>query len=101
MTEISRRLVKGALEYAELEAEEALREGYSGRGMYGKTTWGIVGTLEEFLLFLVELAKIEGTGGDSAQEIAQRVSQDRMSRLTIFYFPGLKLVDDEDDYDGS
>lgn len=91
---VSRTAVETAIEDAGMEPDEALREEYSGRGMYGGKTWGITGNLTGFLAFLVEFAKAEGSDGESAQELAQRVASDSMGWDTIFYFPGVELVED-------
>ena len=95
--EIPRQLIEEALINANLEPDEALRVEYSGRVMYGGTTFGIVGSESDFALFLVELAYQEDPdeGNDYARNLAQRVRSDSMGRSDlIFYFPGATLAED-------
>lgn len=40
MTKEQAEFIKATCDHVEIECE--LRKGYSGRGMYGKETWGVV-----------------------------------------------------------
>lgn len=101
MSEISKAAVLEAIDAAGLDRDTALREGYSGRFMYGEPTFGIVGSINEYTAFTVEFAKAEGGDGGDAQELAMSVRSDDMGRQEIFYFPGCELVeeDEEDEED--
>lgn len=92
--EVSRTAVVTAIEDAGMDPDDVLREGYSGRSMYGDKTWGIVGNMTGFATFLVEFAKAEGEDADGAQELAGHVQSDSMGWDLIFYFPGVQLVGD-------
>lgn len=79
--------------------EEDIRWGYSGRGMYGRECFGLVGSVEGYGKFLLQLAQDEGgegadgEGAEIAWELAQRVHTDNMAREEIFYFPGVEVTD--------
>lgn len=78
-----------------------LREDYSGRGMYGQTCPGLVGGMSNFCGFLVDISiRLSESvfGADPAFELADHVATDNMGWDTIFYFPGLELVDYDNDY---
>lgn len=78
--------------------EDSVREEYSGRYMYGRTAFGIVGSIQDYSQFLVELATQHVDGYDLASEFVQRLRMDNMANEYIFYFPGILLVDkDEED----
>lgn len=73
---------------------------YSGRYMYGKSCFGIVGNVLDYTMFLLHLSQYEdGAGFDWAIELALRVNTDNMAQDTIFYFPGVDVLDDEDGKD--
>lgn len=100
--QVPRQPVIDALENVGLDSDEALREKYSGRSMYGNTCLGIVGSESAFALFLVELAYSEREDGDNGQDVARelagRVRSDQMGQTDmIFYFPGAELAADEDE----
>lgn len=79
--------------------EDAVRESYSGRYMYGKTCFGIIGHIADFAMFLVELATQHVEGYDYASEIAQRMRMDNMANDYVFYFPGIELVEEDSEED--
>lgn len=95
MIKLSRDVVVVTMEDVGMDPDTDLRENYSGRAMYGETTFGlIVSSDNSFFVFLVELAKAEGLNGDTAQELAQRARSDNMGKnSSIFYFPGVELSD--------
>lgn len=79
--------------------EDSIREDYSGRYMYGRTAFGIVGSVQDYSQFLVELATQHVDGYDLASEFVQRLRMDNMANEYIFYFPGIVLVDKVDEED--
>lgn len=90
--EVSKREIREALEGAGLDPDTAFRADYQGRGFHSRSCPGIVGSLQDFAMFLVEFSGLVG-GYDAAQEMATRVDTDDMGKDTIFYFPGLVLAD--------
>lgn len=75
---------------------------YSGRGMYGGTCFGFTGTMEDYSYFLLGLVNWFYTQTEDIADSIQlagffveRVQTDNMGRSTIFYFPGIEVVDDE------
>lgn len=87
---------RGLLESVAWDASidvESLYWTYSGRGMYSKVCFGIVGSLPDYSQFLVQLA-LQGDG-DLALELADRVVTDNLGRDTIFYFPGFLAENEE------
>lgn len=72
--------------------EDCANWAYSGRYMYGKKCFGVVGSINDYSLFLVELATQDDEGYDWAAEFAQRVRIDNMASDYIFYFPGIELT---------
>lgn len=97
--EIEKSVILAALQDADVEDT---RWGYSGRGMYGRTCFGFVGSMDQYGRFLIALVQngyyehddIE-EGGDVAKEFADRVSTDSMGYDTIFYFPGIQVLENE------
>jgi hypothetical protein len=69
---------------------------YSGRFMYGKTCFGVVGSITDLLGFIAALA-IKLNDDNMADVmfdcIVQDVRTDNMGYDTIFYFPSLSVVD--------
>ena len=76
---------------AEAGLDLSLRENYSGRGMFGRTTCGVVGDLGEILQAIVAAAYEAGaedanSGGDSDfVRRCGRLSWDSMGRDAIVY----------------
>lgn len=88
-TTVSRGQIIDCLYEADVEAEEALRSDYIGRGMYGGATcFGIIGSLPQLLRFFVQIGQQDPLLGD---ELAQHVSSDNMGYDSIFYFPGYQV----------
>ena len=79
--------------------EECIREAYSGRYMYGRTAFGIVGSIQDYSQFLVELATQHVDGYDLVSEFVPRMRMDDMANEYIFYFPGIELVEKDDEED--
>jgi hypothetical protein len=67
-----------------------IREGYSGRGMFGKTCFGLVGNLSELCKFFSCLS----VDFWFAEKLANGVCYDSMGHDTIYYFPGFELNED-------
>lgn len=85
-----------AADNAGLDPEEALRDDYSGRGMYGETCFGIVvGGVNQAARFLVELAMSDEDATDLAGDLADAMRSDSMGYDQIYYFPGYRLSDPE------
>lgn len=79
--------------------EECVRYAYSGRFMYGRTAFGIVGQPQDLAQFLIELATQHVDGYELASEFVQHLMMDNMANDYIFYFPGITLVEKDDDED--
>lgn len=90
---IRKQLLLDAADAADIE-EDYLRWDYSGRGMYGRSCFGIVGRMADYSRFLVALATEGEEGHDVAWELTDRVSTDNMAYDTIFYFPGAQIEDE-------
>lgn len=91
--EIPRTLVMKAAEIADL-GDDSIQENYRGRGMYGASCFGIVGSMRDLTRFMVALTCLEMQETDEtscAENLADNVATDSMGYSTIFYFPGIKL----------
>lgn len=98
--EISKSDILAALTFTGIEDEP--RWGYSGRGMYGARCFGFTGTMEDysnFLLGIVDTVYDQTEDIAAATQIAsqfgERVSTDSMGYDTIFYFPGITVLENE------
>ena len=89
------------------QLELDVRPDYSGRGMYGHTCFGIVGSARDLARFLIELSDIidglnsyegdeHGQFVDTDMEPWYDVHQDSMGWDTIYYWPSIRVVDPED-----
>jgi hypothetical protein len=68
----------------------AVRENYSGRGMFGDKCLGfVVSSQHTAYRLIVGMAEVLGT--DEALEIVRRGNEDSMGRDMIVYFPGVTL----------
>ena len=79
-----------------------IREDYSGRGMFGRTCFGLVysGTAGQLCACFLRAMDDDGTG--TAQELADLLDDmrtDSMGYDTIYYFPGWELEESEDPKD--
>ncbi len=72
---------------------ENYRDDYSGRGMYGKTCFGITGGLSDYVEFLLQASMVLGL--DEAREMFGAPSYDSMGWDTIYYFPNVKIREDD------
>lgn len=100
MTTILKDDILRAAFNAGLAEDENIRWEYSGRYMYGSKCFGIVGNLLDYTGFLLELASEGDDGWDLANDLSQRVNTDNMAMETIYYFPGVKVLDEPEDEDG-
>lgn len=92
--ELLRADVEKAAYEADLDLEEDLRFDYSGRGMYGGKCFGIVADTARYTKFMMLL--FADLDRDQAWEMVDQVCTDSMGFDTIFYFPGVFVVDEED-----
>lgn len=92
----------------DVDVDECVRWDYSGRGMYGKTCFGITHSGNPaFLLGLgAELQRLAEDSSneelqeravDVLQEMRYSASEDSMGRGAIIYFPAVHVTDLEDD----
>jgi hypothetical protein len=96
----------------ETNSEVELREDYSGRGMYGKNCWAVVGAPRNLADFEAQLAKtatikqydgaLEGSVDVEAvldvfmeklTELRVRRYEDSMGMSQVWYYPSIKLED--------
>jgi hypothetical protein len=80
---------------ADLDQDSDIHWFYSGRGMYGQTCVGVVGTAQA-MRFVVALGDWRATEFDyyhteAVREFTDDVRTDSMGRNTIYYFPGLTV----------
>jgi len=68
----------------------SIREGYSGRGMYGGTCLGIVVSSQRTAFRLIA-CMAEVLGLDTTLDITRKAATDSMGRDMIVYFPGVTL----------
>lgn len=89
---ISRAAVEGALYEADFDPadyDSIIRPAYSGRGMYGETCFGIVGSDHDLLRFAISLT----TEDNQAHFWLPEVRSDQMGLNRIYYWPSVTLVD--------
>lgn len=91
MPSVERDVIESAMRDADLD-EDKLYENYSGRFMYGHKCFGIVGGIEDYGKFLIQLTKVDY---DLAWDLAQSVRTDDMGCESIFYFVGYQLADED------
>lgn len=105
---ISREVLLDAMDRAALaydyldDYSEAIRDDYSGRGMYGQVCVALsVDRLQDALAVVAALAvsvavntdEKDGDGEDIAVEIGRAAQLDSMGRGQIVYWPGWTLAD--------
>lgn len=81
---------------AGLEPESDIYRAYSGRFMYGRSCLGVVGTINQYTEFLLAMERSD-CGDEYTNKMAENVTTDNMGRQTIFYFPGITVLEDEDE----
>jgi hypothetical protein len=76
------------------QASDVIYADYSGRGMYGEQCFGLVlsgwSDNQDFSDFLLAVADEDR---ELANHLSHVVSQDALGLRSIFYFPGVKVVD--------
>lgn len=85
--EIARKIVE-AVEDSGSGNEVELRENYSGRGMFGKQTAGVVGSLSDIIGAIAAVAFEMGNHGDDEVEFLRemrRLRTDNMGHNIIVY----------------
>lgn len=93
--ELSYQMFKQATGYAGVEVEGSIKWGYSGRGMYGRTCVGIVGsqsTVNRFFIALTELWLEADLDPADLFDLADGTYTDSMAWDTIFYWPSLAIT---------
>jgi hypothetical protein len=89
---VPRSLIEDCADYAGLDPEVAIRDDYSGRGMYHATCLGIVyDRLGDLLGFVAGLI----ANDEDHLEWISRVRQDNMGMSMIAYWPGVSIAEDE------
>ncbi len=98
MGTITRALVQDALVYADLVDGEGVnvRDSYGGRGMYGRTCFGVDFDREaDSYTFMVALTACllgeDDDNGDVALDLAAAAATDSMGVGMVLYFPGWNL----------
>lgn len=77
--------------------EDAVYAEYSGRGMYGRSCFGIrVGQYDNVNETLLGVALAEVFGSDDAWDIARSMRSDSLGLGSIIYFPGWEIEDAEE-----
>lgn len=87
---VSRSILEDALRVADLD-EDAIRDDYSGRFMYGDTCLGIV--CDNDSQFALICAALGATADD--WDFVGRVRSDSMGLGVIYYFPGVGISEDD------
>lgn len=88
---IKKKDIIEAVMEADLEPEDCIRWGYSGRGMYGKECFGFIGDAAGFGRLIVELTVM--IGADDTRQLTNFMVTDNMGLGVIFYFPGVEVVE--------
>ena len=78
---------------AATSTEADVRTDYSGDFMFGKTCFGIVGDMQDYGAFLVNVAEEDS---ELARELANSVRTDGMGMSTIFYWEHLEIEEDSE-----
>lgn len=68
-----------------VRGDARIEEDYSGRGMYGESCVGFVGSDRDAAMFWLTLGQ---TDGDLARRLVRKMQTDSLGRSTIYYFPG-------------
>jgi hypothetical protein len=75
--------------------DEVIRDGYSGRGMYGAECFGFVCDIRDLLKIFVALSGQNDPDDDefewTVMELTESATSDSMGSGTIWYFPGWTL----------
>lgn len=98
MQTVNFEVLKSAAESAGL-GDSAIRMGYSGRGMFGRKCFGIVGGPPDLVAFFEELSEASLENGDDGrygaltldlvQAMREGIATDDMARELIYYWPNI------------
>jgi hypothetical protein len=83
------------------EEDVELRESYSGRGMYGKSCFGLVGRNVASIGMKLTAYLADSDELDLAVSLAKCANQDSMGMEGIIYFPGFEWPTSEESSDDS
>ena len=94
MIELDREKLQVTAEDLEINAYIS----YSGRGMYGKQCVGVTGDIGDVIRFILEVVPaIDDYAADGTyREEWFNVRSDDFGRDTIFYWPGVRAVKNEE-----
>ena len=67
------------------------RHGYSGRGMFGRRCFGLVGSIEEIHAALIGFVADNPQTADIVRELVRGQKRDNMGMDMIVYFPGVDI----------
>lgn len=79
-----------------MEPDDALYLNYSGRGMYGRECFGIVGTVSDLVGFVTEAVRRGAVGDETVAGFVQYiedVSTDNMGLDMIFYWQDVQIAE--------
>ena len=103
MTSITRDQMETVIDRTPALSYDSVTNDYSGRGMYGKSCFGIdYDTADDLAVFLMRLYEV--LGEDVAIDMAENIRLDNMGLGMIAYFPGYSIDEwdedegDDDDY---
>lgn len=108
---IKRELLEEILDEVGIDLVSDVRWDYSGRGMYGRTCFGFVGDNHLLVAFFAELGRHQGWFDESGDDdrypdldvvlssFQRALTTDNMGLNTIFYFPGVEIVEEYQDVD--
>lgn len=85
--------------FNELEANgHSVRDNYSGRGMYGKQCFALVGHVDHLLRMFGDAQVLELEDID-LYAMSGNISQDNMGLEFVYYFPNWTVAVDDDESD--
>jgi hypothetical protein len=88
-------LLEEAIDQANIYDEVSVYKNYSGRGMYGKTCLGVVGSSDDLLKVVVAASRINPDLYD--EHNMSELSQDNMGLDYIWYWRHIKEDDNDSD----
>lgn len=85
-------IADGIRSFVESNENYTIYEGYSGRGMFGKTCLGvIISRGSSFMDFLIKLTRyLDEQGVDDVDYELEGASYDELGLDTVVYFPNIK-----------
>jgi len=76
---------------------EMFRWEYSGRGMYGKKCFALIGNLQDFAAFMLNVVPLLTDSEEDSIEWT-RVSMDNMGYDFVYYWPSITVDVDVEEY---